>query len=418
MSPVKIVRVEDLHAAGGVRGCVSFLKVTTDEGLVGWSEFNEEMQRPGLAAFPGLTMTIRKVAERVLGLDPRDVAQIDAMLYAGSRIAAGGIAAHANAAIVNACLDLKAKALGVPVCDLLLGGPSRRRIPVYWSHCGTYRVRYGELLGTPPIRSRDDLVKLGHEVVERGFGALKTNLLLWDGGEPESFRGAERGATRGRAEQNVSSRELRGIAETLTAFREGAGPDTGLIIDLNFAYTPEGLRRIVKAVEPFDLLWLEVDLYQPEALARVRWSSSTPIGSLEAVLGVRDFKSYIAAQAVDVAIIDPQYNGLLESMRMAAIAQAWDVNVAAHNAYGQLSILMGAHFCAAVPNLRLMEYDVDQPPWAPELVTDPIVIEDGELVLPAGPGWGTDVDEEAVLGRPPQDVGASTWLLDYHRAHA
>jgi L-alanine-DL-glutamate epimerase-like enolase superfamily enzyme len=415
---MRIVAVEDMHAAGGVRGCFSFLKITTDDGLVGWSEFNEEMQGPGLAAFPGLTMTIRKVAERVIGLDPRDVAQIDAMLYAGSRIADGGIAAHANAAIVNACLDLKAKALDVPVCELLLGGASRRRIPVYWSHCGTYRLRYGEALGTPPIRSRDDLVALGREAAERGFRALKTNAMLWDDGVPESYRGAEAGSVRGQADQNLTSRQLRGIIETLEAFREGAGTETGLMIDLNFAFKPEALRQIARAVEPLDLMWLEVDLYQPTALAKVRWSTATPIASLEAIMGVRDFKRYITAGAVDVGIIDVQYNGMLEAMRMAAIAQAWDVNVAAHNAYGQLSTLMGAHFCAAVPNLRIMEYDVDQPLWGKELVTHPIVIDDGELVLPDRAGWGTDVDEDAVLRHPPTDVGASTWLLDYHRAYA
>ena len=66
------------------------------------------------------------------------------------------------------------------------------------------------------------------------------------------------------------------------------------------------------------------------------------------------------------------------------------------------SDLMSAHFCAAIPNYRIMEYEVDDVPWKDELVTVPPVIENGELLVPMTPGWGADVNEAAVKAHPPR----------------
>ena len=125
--PMKIVKLEDFHADGGW-DTYSFLKITTDEGLVGWSEFNES-RRKGMAGL------IHGLGASLIGEDPRAIGRIDAALNAQTRPTAGGLQSHAIAAIVNACLDIKGKALGVPVYELL-GGAVRERMPVYWSRCG------------------------------------------------------------------------------------------------------------------------------------------------------------------------------------------------------------------------------------------------------------------------------------------
>jgi galactonate dehydratase len=413
---MKIVSIEDMHAAGGVRRSYSFLKVTTDEGLVGWSEFNEEyrIEPPGLPAFPGLTMALRHLAPSLIGLDPREVTQIAQMLYAGSRLADGGVASHANAAIEHALLDIKAKAIGVPVYELL-GGAARDRLPIYWSHCGTYRARYPEALGVAPVRTLGDIAPIGREVAERGIRALKTNIFSWQDVEVAIRRQPGR---HGDWEAELDDRQLTDIIGTLEAFREGAGPRTGLMLDVNFAYKPESLRRLAKALEPLDMMWLEVDLYDPGALGALRRGTTTPIASLEAVFGARNFRAFIEHQPVDTALIDVQYNGISESLRMANLAYAHEVKVAAHQAYGHLSILHGATLCAVVPNFRIMEYDIDRPTWADSLFTHPAEIDHGDFVMPTRPGWGTDIDETAVLANPPTDVGAASWLLDYHRRHA
>ena len=105
---------------------------------------------------------------------------------------------------------------------------------------------------------------------------------------------------------------------------------------------------------------------------------------------------------MDSVIIDVPWNGFAESLKIAAMADAYEVNVASHNFNGPLANIMSAHFCAAIPNFRIMEFDVDEVPWKAKLLTKPYVIENGEFVLPTGPGWGTAVNEAVVRAHPPK----------------
>jgi L-alanine-DL-glutamate epimerase-like enolase superfamily enzyme len=305
--------------------------------------------------------------------------------------------ANAAGAILNACLDLKGKALGVPVHELF-GGAVRQRIPVYWSRCGVIRARCASLFGgtvieAPPVRSLADLKFAGREVLERGFAAAKTNVLLFDeNGGRQYTPGSARGT--GHPELNLPETVLEALLAQLAALQEGAGPQVRFAVDLNFNYKPEGFRRIAKKVEPFELLWLEMDCYEPQALALIRQSTTTPIASLETILGRRALKPYFDARCVDIAIIDPQYNGVVEAVRMAALCDTYEVNVASHNFSGPLSVVIAAHFAAVVPNFRIGELDVDEVPWKQKLLTTPLRVENGEIVLPTGPGWGTEIDEE------------------------
>src|SRR6201982_582639 len=115
---MKIVKLEDFHADGG-GDTYLFLKMTTDEGLTGWSEFKESRRK-------GMTALIHGLGAGLIGEDPCAIARIDAALYARSRSTAGGLPSHPIAAIENACLDIRGKALGVPVYELLGGGGGGR----------------------------------------------------------------------------------------------------------------------------------------------------------------------------------------------------------------------------------------------------------------------------------------------------
>ena len=391
---MRIVKVEDFEADAGWR-TFCFLKITTDEGLAGWSEFKENYWSPGL------TMVIRKLAPSVIGEDPRAVGRLSAKLHAMTRMTAGGQSHEAVAAFENACLDVKAKALGVPVYALF-GGPIRTRIPVYWSHCGTFQAQFPDifekLLGAPPLRTLDDLKRLGESVLARGYKAMKTNPILFDAERPRMlYPGFSRNPTE--FTHNLEPRVLRGILEQLEAFRDGVGPDTGILLDVNFSFKTEGLMRLAKALEPLKLMWLEADLHEPRGLALVRGASSTPIGSLESLHGRAEYKAYFEHYAMDVAIVDVPWNGMLESFRIAAMAEAYEVNVAPHNFCGHLYTMINAHLAAAVPNFRILEFEVQDVPWKDELFTRAPVIENGELVLSDAPGWGTEVNEEALKGR-------------------
>jgi L-alanine-DL-glutamate epimerase-like enolase superfamily enzyme len=390
---MKVTRIETLRCDAGWR-LFSFLKVMTDEGLVGWSEYNESF------GSGGLSQVIEALSPVVIGKDPRDIELINCHLRTVTVQSRGGINRQAVAAIENALLDIKGKALGVPVCDLF-GGAVRRRIPVYWSHCGSYRARYPELLGVPRVSSYDDLSRLAEEVKGRGFSALKTNVMLYDGKTLASYRPGF-GYSKGFPELNWSPDIVKAAHDTVNAFRAGGGPSLGIMLDLNFNYKTEGFIRIADAVAPVKLHWLEIDTHDAPSLALIRKSASCPIASCETLCERRDFKPFFEAYAMDVAIIDVIWNGYMESLKIAAMADVYEMNVAPHNFYGHLSSVISAHFCAAVPNLRIMETDIDAVPWRDELVDRPPAIENGEFVLPTRPGWGVEVNEAAVRAHPPK----------------
>jgi galactonate dehydratase len=397
---MRIAKIDVLHCNAGWRD-FSFLKLATDEGLVGWSEFMESYGSQGLAD------VIRRLGERLIGVDPRPVERHMTFLRGVTRAAPGGINQQAMAALENALVDLKAKALGIPVYELL-GGPIRDRLRLYWSHCGSYRAMYGERFrdwtGCAPIRSLDDVAAQGAEVARRGFRGLKTNIMRLGAAEPRLHMP---GFNAPFAPELVAGRDLvEGLIAQMDAFRRGAGPEVGLHLDLNFNFRTEGYIRIAQALEDFDLAWLEVDSYDPDALAMIRRSSRTRIASCESLFGRRQYRPYFERQSMDVAIIDVPWNGILEAIKIAAMAETHEINVAPHNFNGHLGSLMSAHFCAAIPNFQVMEIDIDDVPWKDALITHPPVIDGGELLIPTGSGWGAEVNEEVIQAHPP---AGRTW---------
>jgi len=387
---MKIVAIEDLHCDAGWR-VWSFLKITTDEGVVGWSEYNESY------GSKGLTGVIQKLAEQLIGEDPRPVEKITARLYAATRQAPGGLIQQAIAAIENALVDIKAKSLGVSVASLL-NGPVRKKLRLYWSHCGSYRLQHSEVIGCSGIQSLDDIKELAAEVREKGFTALKTNIFQLDQSAPYMYQ-AGFAANQGWPELNIDRQMLRLISRQMETFREGAGDDIDLLLDLNFNFKTDGYLEVTRAVESIGLMWIEIDLFDPAALAHIRSHSRTPIASCESLFGRRQFRPYLDHQAMDAAIIDVPWNGILESMKIAAMCEAYEVNCAPHNFYGNLSTMMSANFCAAIPNFRIMEIDIDDVPWKDEVVTAP-EIENGYLILNDAPGWGVEVNEAAIKAHP------------------
>ena len=122
----------------------------------------------------------------MVGQDVSAHERIYAELYCVTRPAAGGVVAEAMGAIENALLDAKAKRLGVP-CYELLGGKQRDRIRLYWSHCATWRINHPGWY-KPAITDLDGVKAIGREVREKGFGALKTNIFVYENGRPKPGR--------------------------------------------------------------------------------------------------------------------------------------------------------------------------------------------------------------------------------------
>ena len=399
---MKVSALETLSCDAGWRN-YNFVKITTDTGIVGWSEYDE-----GFGA-PGLTSAIQRLSARVIGQNAFDHERIYQELYAVTRPAAGGVVALALGAIENALLDAKAKALGVP-CYEILGGKVRDRIRVYWSHCATWRINHPTFF-KPAITDLDGVKSIGREVREKGFSACKTNIFLYEGQKnPKGWRPGF--GSPNQPDLNVDRTVLRNLRMHLEALRDGVGPDVDILLDLNFNAKTEGYLKILREIADLDMFWIEIDSYNPEALGYIRRQSPHPISSCETLLGVREFLAYFREQAMDVAIVDTPWNGVWQSMKIAALAEAHEVNVAPHNFYGHLCTMMNAHFAACVPNLRIMETDIDRLEWDHELYTHVPEFKDGHLIMPDRPGWGTEPDEAGLKKYPPKE-GAG--LLTYGR---
>jgi L-alanine-DL-glutamate epimerase-like enolase superfamily enzyme len=386
----RVTRLETRSCSAGWRNYY-FVRVTTDDGVVGWSEFDEGFGSPGVGA------VIEQLASRVVGQSVMNHERIREDLRCVTRPGSGGVVGQALGAIENALLDAKAKTLGVP-CYELLGGRVRDRLRVYWSHCVTWRASRRPFY-QPEIVDADGVRALGREVRERGFTGLKTNVYRYEDGRIAGW--APGFGAPFQPELNTERKIVSGLREHLQILREAAGPGMDILLDLNFNAKTEGYLRILRGIADLDLFWVEIDTLDPRALAHIRSRSPHAIASCETLLGVQQFLPFLREQAVDVAIVDTPWNGVWQSMKIAAAAEAHEVNVACHNFYGHLCTMMNAHFCAAVPNLRIMEVDIDRIAWDEQLFTHVPAYEDGHLVVPDRPGWGTEPNEDALREHPP-----------------
>ena len=255
-------------------------------------------------------------------------------------------------------------------------------------------------LATPQLQTLDDVVALGREVRDAGYRGLKTNIFLFGENGPSLHMPGFTG-TPGWPALNADRAVISALRDQLEAFREGAGPDVGIHLDLNFNFKTEGYLQVTRALDDLGLAWFELDIYDPQSLRQIRDALRTPVASCESLYGLREFRPFFSSYAMDVAIIDVPWNGIWQSMKIAALAEAHEVNIAPHNFYGHLSTMMSAQLCAAVPNFRIMEIDVDDVAWKDDIVTTVPQVEEGYLILPSGPGWGTDINEEVVRAHPP-----------------
>ncbi|MBK8764634.1 MAG: mandelate racemase/muconate lactonizing enzyme family protein [Burkholderiaceae bacterium] len=393
MADPRVTEVTTLSCSAAWRNYY-FVKVTTADGTVGWSEFDEGFGSPGVGA------VVQSLASRVIGQSAMQHERIREDLRGITRPGQGGVVGQALGAIENALLDAKAKILGVP-CYELLGGKVRDRLRVYWSHCVTWRAARRPHY-QPEITDIDGVRALAREVRDKGFTGLKTNIFRYEDGKIKGFSPGF--GTPFEPGLNVEKHIVRGVNHHLSVMREAAGPEMDILLDLNFNAKTEGYLRFLRGIADQDLFWVEIDTLDPQALAYIRSQSAHPIASCETLIGVQEFLPFLRAQAIDVAIVDTPWNGVWQSMKIAAAAEAHEVNVACHNFYGHLCTMMNAHFCAAVPNLRIMEVDIDRIAWDHELFTHVPEYVDGHLVMPERPGWGTEPNEAAILAHPPIQV--------------
>ena len=380
---MKIVAVEPITCDGGIRGRdFLFVKVTTDEGIVGWGEGYDWHASPSLAA------AIRIVGRELTGQDPRRIEYIGRRLWDSGR---AGVPERMKVlgAIDIALHDIKGKWLGVPVYELL-GGSYRDRIPLYWSHFASYRAIDPEALGVEPARTLESWIALVDDVERAGFRALKTNLLMPGlvTGLPPTLDGA------------IDHARIDAAVQFVGALRERVGPAMGILFDVGQEYRMGGIVRLARALEPFDLYWLEAEGFDPDALLSARRQTRTRICHGEALIRREQFRPFLERHVTDVVMVETLANGLSEARRICDLAAHYDTMFSPHNYMSPLATLINAHLCAAMPNLEILEIDMDDVPWKWDLIDQELEIVDGELVVPSRPGLGANIVEEVVARHP------------------
>lgn len=381
---MKVTKVTPILCDGGWRPFV-FAKIETDEGITGYGECTEARTGRAIAG------CIKDLEGIIVGQDPRAVEKLYFDMYKTLQSGPWGIGQRALAGVEVALWDIKAKALNIPLYELF-GGPIRDKIRIYWSHCGSYRARpaVAALMGTPPIRTLDDITRLGEEVVKRGYTAFKTNMVV--PGNPSY--------TIATYDQNVDHFILDAIDKLLATFRKAVGPNIDMMLDTNFNFKTDGYIEVAKVVEPYKLQWLEIDMYDADALLQIKQASKTPICSLECLSGTKSFRPYYEKHAISYSMVDLPWNGYIESRRIAAMADTYEIMVAPHNYYSHLSTFMNAHLCAVIPNFKILETDFDSVPWRDDIITELPDIKNGYLNLPKKPGIGAELNEKEIAKHP------------------
>jgi len=344
-----------------------FLKIETDEGITGWGEPVLEGRAHTVAA------AVEELSDYLIGKDPRHIEDHWTVMYRGGFYRGGGVHMSAIAGIDQALWDIKGKALGVPVADLL-GGPVRDRIRVY-SWIG----------GDRP----SETTAAAKAAVERGFTAVKMN-------GTEELQYVDTFDKVDRCLQNVA------------AVREAVGPNVGIGVDFHGRVHKPMAKVLVKELEAYRLMFIEEPVLSEhyEALKEIAPLTSTPIALGERLYSRWDFKRILSEGYVDIIQPDPSHaGGITETRKIASMAEAYDVALALHCPLGPIALAANLQLDAVCYNAFIQEQSLgihyNGSNDLLDYVTNREVFayEDGMVGIPKGPGLGIDVNEDYVRER-------------------
>ncbi|AEH84781.1 galactonate dehydratase [Mesorhizobium opportunistum] len=344
-----------------------FLKIETDAGVTGWGEPVVEGRALTVEA------AVKELGDYLIGKDPRLIEDHWTVMHRGGFYRGGPILMSAIAGIDQALWDIKGKALGVPVHELL-GGKLRDTIKVY-SWIG----------GDRPA----EVAAGAKEVVARGFLALKMN------GTEEL--------------QIVDSHDkIDAAVERVAMVREAVGPNIGIAVDFHGRVHRPMARILVKELEPYRLMFIEEPVLSEnrEALKEIAALGSTPIALGERLYSRWDFKSVFEQGVVDIIQPDLSHaGGITECRKIAAMAEAYDVAVAPHCPLGPIALAACLQLDAVSYNCFIQEqslgihYNAGNDLLDYAANKDVFRYEDGYVAIPDGPGLGVEIDEDYVKER-------------------
>lgn len=378
-SDLKITGVK----SGYIRGGHSlFVKVYSNQDIVGHGE--------GVDATPGTHYLVKMMGERIKGQNPLNMHRIfeDVRRRGFFEGAQGGMYISVLTAIETALWDLSGKALGVPVYQLL-GGKFRDKIRVYMD-----TALYQNTLPTP-----QDFAESASKAVEMGFTAVKFD--LDQAKDPNKYDAYN---------WTASPAELQRMVDQMAAAREAVGPNIDICADMHGRYDLPTGKRVAKAMEPFNLMWLEepIPAENAEAYKYITESTTTPICAGENHYLAYGFRPLLEIGAVDIIMPDLQKaGGLGEAQRIANLANIYYVPFAPHMVASYLGAMASSHVCASVPNFLILEWQIyfHTNPMFKEIVSfDGEMVVDGYIPLSDKPGIGVEINEEGMKKYADKDV--------------
>ncbi len=333
-----------------------FVRIDTDEGLSGWGEGSLH------GALESVETAIREYAPHLIGQDPAGPERHWHRLYHAWRWRGGAVLQTALSALDIALWDLEGKRLGVPVARLL-GGIFRTKLRGYASHW---------LQGADTPEQAFDGAQ---EAVRRGFTAFKCR--------PFSFEGL----------RDNTAGEMRKAAALIEGAREGAGPDTDILIECSEFLSPRTAVMLDEALHPFRPGWFEepIPFENAKTMAALQRDLRTPIATGERLLSRYEYRELLENGGCRIVQPDLMHaGGFSEIRRIAALADMYSVPVAPHNPGGPVCTAAAMHLAAAIPNFHILEQMEPQRALRDRASTVPIRFEDGYFLLPEGAGLGIE----------------------------
>jgi len=345
----------------------TLVRIYTDAGIVGTGEAYWGAGAPEL---------IERMKPFVIGENPLDIDRMTEHLVQkmSGEGSIGGVTVTAISGIEVALHDLAGNILDIPAYQLL-GGKYRDKVRVY---CDCHTADEAD-----PTACADEAERV---VEELGYDALKFDLDVPSGHEKD------------RANRHLRGVEIDHKVSIVKAVTERVGHRADVAFDCHWTFSGGSAKRLAKALEPFDVWWLE-DPVPPEnhdVQREVTQSTSTPIGVGENVYRKHGQRRLIENQAVDIIAPDmPKVGGMRETRKIADLADMYYVPVAMHNVASPIATMGSAHVGAAIPNSLAVEYHSYELGWWEDLVEED-VIEDGYIEIPEKPGLGVTLDMDVV----------------------
>ena len=342
-----------------------FLKVETDEGISGWGEPVLEGHAETLAA------KIAELADMVIGRDPRHVEDLWQMLYRNGCYRGGPVLMSAISGLDTALWDIKGRALGVPVYELL-GGPVRHTVRSYcW------------IGGDRPTNLIDGAIKMR----DQGFDAVKFNIC-------EELQIVDTYA------------KVDGIIKRMFELRQAVGSSMDLAFDFHGRVHLPRARVLLKELEPLRPIFVEDAVVSAmlESLADLARATSIPLCIGERLHSRYDFKRVFELRAAQVINPDPAHvGGISETVRIGHWAEAYDVALAPHCPLGPIALAACLQVNAVCHNAFIQEQSLGIHYNQGGELTDytlpghGFTLANGQLQIPTGPGLGIEVDEARVI---------------------